>query len=476
MSDDQAPITGQEGEGQIESMPVEEPRRAASITLRDDDAAASRSASMEIANQSLADALRIVFRLLQVVMIALVLLFILSGLQQVNEGERGVLLTFGKASANEIEPGFVMSFPHPIGEVVKIPTGTDSIDLLDSFWPEGLDPSRADSGKHKRSLKPGDDGSLLTADHNIVHVQLTVSYHREDAGQFIRNIYTDHLAAMIRANVERATVQVVASTPIDEMLKRGRSTDQVGGQESSDIEARIRGVAQRSLDGVESGLIIDRVTLREVRPPPSTADEFNRVNEAVTAAARLREEADREREELLTSVAGSGYRPMLAMIDEYERVLDIDGQDAAEGVMAEIRKLLNGELNGQPVRVGDRSFERVRLSGEISSKISRANQYRSAVVARAQNRVEDYLSKLEEYRANPKVFLTSEWTSAMIEFLGRTTVETYRIDAGMEPLNIRLNPDPQTARDMELEFRRQEIDRSSEKQRAYRAGKAPGEK
>ena len=63
-------------------------------------------------------------------------------------------------------------------------------------------------------------------------------------------------------------------------------------------------------------------------------------------AARLREEADRQLEEELTAVAGSGYRPMLALIDEYERVLDEQGDDAAEQVMDQIRELLDGGLDG----------------------------------------------------------------------------------------------------------------------------------
>ena len=40
-------------------MPVEAPRRAASLTLREDDARTDRAVSMEAANKSLADALRI---------------------------------------------------------------------------------------------------------------------------------------------------------------------------------------------------------------------------------------------------------------------------------------------------------------------------------------------------------------------------------------------------------------------------------
>ena len=474
MNDELPPFSGQEGDDHIPSMPVEEPRRAASLTLRDDDGAASRSTSMDVANQSLADALRIIYRLLQVVMVGLLLMFIFSGLQQVNEGERGLLLTFGKANPKEIQPGFVMSMPHPIGEVIKVSTGTDSMDLLGSFWPKGLDPSKANSGRNKQSLKPGEDGALLTSDHNIVHAQLTVSYHRADAGEYVHNIYPDHVEAIVRANVERATVQVVAATPIDDMLQRGLAVASDGSEDS--LEARIRNMTQRALDRMESGLGIDRVTFREIRPPPRTMDEFNKVNEAVTAAARIRVAADREREELLTSVAGSAYRPLLAMIDEYERMLDLEGKEAAEVVMTQIRALLDGELNSMSIQIGEQEFGGVRFAGEISTMISDAKTYRSTVVSQAKSRTVNFTAKLEQYRANPKLFLTSEWVSAMIAFFDSETVETWRIAADMDPLNIRVNPDPQTAREIERELKRREVAQSPELQRAYRAGKAPGEK
>ena len=92
----------------IQGVPVEEeagdeaaapPRRAASAEFVVDTRVGSEALlreAMDPANQSLAEALRLSFRVLQVVILVLVVLFVFSGFQTVDEGQSGVLLRWGK--------------------------------------------------------------------------------------------------------------------------------------------------------------------------------------------------------------------------------------------------------------------------------------------------------------------------------------------------------------------------------------------
>ena len=80
-------------------MEVETPRRSASAQLiveADVGSDAALREAMDPANQSLADALRLSFRVLQFVILALLALFLVSGFQRVDDGESGVMLRFGR--------------------------------------------------------------------------------------------------------------------------------------------------------------------------------------------------------------------------------------------------------------------------------------------------------------------------------------------------------------------------------------------
>jgi len=87
-SDEIAPTPPESGQG-VDAMPTES-RRSASLVLREDNVREQRAVSMEAANQSLADALRFTYRILQVLMVLLAGLFVFSGFQQVRSEERRV--------------------------------------------------------------------------------------------------------------------------------------------------------------------------------------------------------------------------------------------------------------------------------------------------------------------------------------------------------------------------------------------------
>src|SRR3954454_5548206 len=76
-------------------------------------------------SQALSEALRSSFRIVQVVMGLLVVVFLCSGIFQVGPQEKAVVLRFGKPLGEGtnalLSAGLHWSFPAPIDEVVKIP-------------------------------------------------------------------------------------------------------------------------------------------------------------------------------------------------------------------------------------------------------------------------------------------------------------------------------------------------------------------
>jgi len=204
-----------------EEMPVEAPRRA-SLTLRTSDVREQRVASLEAANKSLADALRITYRLILALMVALVFVFIFTGVKQVNASEVGVKVTSGDISPDNLPPGAHFNLPFPLGEIVTVTQSQKNLSIDRSFVPAGFDPRRTldNPGLGSMNLRPGIDGSLITADGSLVHARLSVGYRIADADEFIRNINPDTESDLIKLVVENATVQVVASLNVADILSR----------------------------------------------------------------------------------------------------------------------------------------------------------------------------------------------------------------------------------------------------------------
>ncbi len=469
------------------------PRRAASITLTQRDGAAPDALSLDPAQKSLADALRITFFLLQVGMAVLIVLFLVSGARKVNEAERGVRLTFGRIVAQDIGPGLHFSWPFPIGEFLTVQTGQQSLDLKKSFWfhlaarQENLSldqlPSIGNVG-----LIPGVDGSLITGDGNLIHAQFAVLYRRDDPSSYLRSIYTPDEESLVRVAVERAVVRVIAETPIDALLQQGASlvapvTTPAGPApepapseaapatpESTEpapssptepappaiageslLTARIRSIAQQSLDTAGSGIRIDQIALRQLVPPLPTRQSFANVQSAVAAAAKAVEDAEKDSRERLNRVAGQGHQTLLDRIDAYETALTREDESAAEKILSDIDSLLEGES----VEIDGRRFDRV-VAGEASNLISAARQYRTEVVSSSRTDVERFRAKREQFRQSPDLLVVREWADAYMEFLANPTTSVMMLPPGAN-LEVLLNQDPQFARDLEAARNRAEI-------------------
>jgi len=505
------------GAGAAQAMPIEEPRRAASLTLRSDDLRAARAASMDAANKSLADALRITYALILGVMIVMVIIFAFSGFQFVDESERGIKVRLGRIVNSDLQPGFQLSLPYPLGEILKIPTGQVAVQIEDSFWPRvrPADKNRplmevATMGP----LRPGTDGSLLTGDANLAHAQWTVVYSRYQPATYMTNVYTPSETAMVSAMVERAAVRVVGETPIDDLLKRGASrvaaslspstppapaqpdaeadpqaddgtqpppadapadvaapASPVGSERENDIEARVRRYAQEGLDSIDSGIRIDAVSLRSLSPPRSVIEAFQEVQNAESAAQRKRDEALQERSRILNAIAGSAHTALLDLIDEYRRQLDLGHADEAEETLGEIFAVLLGERDGRNIEIGGRTYAESRISGDVSRTIAQANTYRIAVVERARQQGQSFAAKLDQYRSNPRVFLAREWTEAMTALMTSGNVQAFMMPKDMEHLELLVNADPEVLRELRREIQRREVEESLELRRALEAGK-----
>lgn len=412
--------------------------------------------SLDPAQQSLASALNLTFRIVQFVMVLVAGAFLLSGVQTVGESERGIKLSFGALSATDVQPGIRWNWPYPFGEIVRVRTSQETFDLRDSFMPLLPVVERTKPWSQvltqKPRLKPGEDGSVVTADGAIAHLELAVRYSRSDPVANAQNVYAPDEERIIRAAVERGAVAAAAETPIDRMLRQAGD----GGPATGSLESRIRRAAQEVLDSIGAGILIESVSVRDPRPPLFVAKEFDAVSRAEADAAKAREDAERLARLILNESAGEAHDVILARIDAFERAIELRDEALADRILAQIDAILVGET----VEI-DGEIVEVPISGEVTSTINDARRYRTDVVARARSRAEMFQAKLAQFRADPGVLVASDWSAAYRAFLEDGVFETMILPAGAAG-EFLLTPDPAIPKKLEAERNRKQAEQTVE--------------
>lgn len=452
-------------------------RQTASVRLNETgpSAAAELASMMDPATKSLADALRISYRLLLASIVVLVALYFGSGVQKVGESERGMRLLFGRVVSPNLSPGPQFSAPPPIGEIVKVRVDEQSVEI--TFFPNLSDTEQTSlnkdgptvlAGGGPDSLDPGSDGQLITADGSIAHARWTLTYRRDDLrpDESERNIDPDHLAAIVKAVARRSIVTAAASMTLDEMMRNipdsGRDPETF-----RTLEQRARDLTQRALDDMEAGIRVQQLVMTQKFPPRRVMPDYYRVQSAESDAGAAVLEAERVWQQSMQKTAGDAAAVIIEQIDRYEVELLRGDADAAERTLAAINKLLLGEpveIDGAPLNP--------RVSGDVTSRLDQARQERTTMVAAARSDAELFAAKLKAFESNPLVLVNSDWADAYSTFLARPGVQVLLLppqSAGRWVLNI--NRDPFLAREQEMarnteEFQRAQQQRVKERERA----------
>lgn len=441
-----------------------EPARSASVRLRE-GVESNDAALMDPANQSLADALRITYYLLQGAMVVLAVLFVLSGFQTVREGERGISVLFGRAVSTNLEPGFHFAAPYPFGEMIKVDTGNIAPSLKRSFWPAvktaELDNPVDDLPKNGQ-LSPERDGSLLTSDLNLAHTQWQAVYRRVSPVQYVENINPEHEDKIVRSALERGVVRTLAMIPIDELLK-----PQEGGIKA--ISDRAKEIAQESLDDIGSGIKIEQFELSRRTPPASLLRKFRAVLDARSEAQKAITEARGERDKLMNQAAGEASGTLLVLINRYEKAIETGDRADAAAVLASIDSILDGgTIDLGPGLADDPSAAAVLArargkiaSGEVVETIQNAKVDRIAVVQDARGDLEYFKAKLGQFEANPDLMIHRDWASAWTAFQSHDFVQTMQLPMG-PMVELRINADPDIIKDMDRAQKQREREKTAE--------------
>jgi membrane protease subunit HflK len=216
----------------------------------------------------------------------LALVWLSSGFYRVQPSQLGVELRFGQFTALT-EPGLRYHLPAPIESVIR-PEVT-RVNRLDVGVRDGGDARRGVAGGTSESF-------MLTSDQNIVNVNFAVIWQISDPVKFLFNIREQE--ATIKAVAESAMRETMGRTQVDQAITENR-----GG-----VEQAVFTRMQQVLDEYQAGVRVVGVQLQAVDPPGPVIDAFNEVQRANADKARLENEANAYKNEIVPRARGESQR------------------------------------------------------------------------------------------------------------------------------------------------------------------------
>ena len=196
-------------------------------------------------------------------------LWLASGLYQVQPGEVGVPLVFGKYTGDTTPDGLHWNWPAPIGHVLT--PNVNNRNTVEIGFRGGGSSSAGGSSIEEESL-------MLTGDENIVQVESVVQWHIDDVEKYLFAIRDPNNQQSpdspkndtVKNAVEAAIREIVGQNQFEYVYTVGRET--IGDQ------AQV--LAQRILDSYNAGILIDKLALQRVDAPQEAIDAFIDVQKA----------------------------------------------------------------------------------------------------------------------------------------------------------------------------------------------------
>lgn len=411
-----------------EHQDADQPRRekSAEFEVRDDVGDAGFHGAMDPANQSLADALRLSYRVLQFAILGLAVVFLFSGFQTVRENYTGVRTLFGRIVGDgmdrQVSSGLQAFWPYPVGEIVTVPLKR-TVAINNAFFPSLR--TRGPGGTTEQSveqaigfaatskpIRPGGDGSLILGGGDLGHCRINADYSIEDPVSFLEQFTAEQADEVVRMALERATVHLAATLELEDFVDDRDSTNR-----------SLRERTQSTLDDVDAGIRILSVTCTDRMPPFAVAKSVQGVQQARENAKTVVTTARQDGTRILDDAAGaSAFEDIVTLIAEYETEIARGDDDAADQVLARIGDRFNGE----------------DISGEAAATLSRARAYRSMIESGLGTFARRVDSLSASYRENPRQLIRQLWLDAYQNVLQGPEVEVISAPPGLGGLALRM--------------------------------------
>lgn len=207
--------------------------------------------------------------------------WMISGFFIVQEGQTGVITTFGKYSY-QANSGFNWRWPTPIQahEIVNV----QQVRTVEVGYRNNV--------KNKQPK----EALMLTDDENIIDIQFAVQYKLKDAAKWLyRNRDQEE---MIRQVAETAIREIVGRNKMDFVLYEGREK----------VALDVNLLMQQVLDRYDSGAQITNVTMQAVQPPEQVQAAFDDAVKAGQDKERQKNEGQAYANDVIPKARGEASR------------------------------------------------------------------------------------------------------------------------------------------------------------------------
>jgi len=250
-------------------------------------------------------------------------LWLISGFFIVQEGQTGVVMTFGRYS-HMTPAGFNWRWPTPIQshEIVNVST------------------VRTVEVGYRSSVrnKVARESLMLTDDENIIDIQFAVQYKLKNASEWVFNLRDQE--ETIKQVAETAIREIVGKSKMDFVLYEGREK----------VAFEVSQLMQQILDRYKAGVQITNVTMQGVQPPEQVQAAFDDAVKAGQDRERLKNEGQAYANDVVPKARGAASR--LAQESEGYRARIIAN---AEGEAARFKQVLV-EYQKAPAVTRDRMY------------------------------------------------------------------------------------------------------------------------
>jgi len=474
--------------------------------------------ALDAAGQSLADALRVSFRLLTFIMVLLFVGFLCSGITCINPQEVGIKKTFGRV-VGVAEQGLTYTWPFPIGEIEKIAINEKQLEVED-FWmhetPQDKTKDLSERAPSKQGLRPGWDGALLTGDRYLLHVHLTCNYRIADAlafkeivgsdpeaeAELIRSavcsgvihaaadrtaegIMGDHLSFTLAVK-ERAQRQLSDALGIREQSVRllesmlggadaaGRTWKELRLLPAAERGERIAALPGRADDKAVladllatnktgAGILISNISMRPPTWPLLARAAYENAQRAVQQQQQTINKARADARGTLTDAAGKSYIAL---------VVDTSGEDKKTGGdggwIGRYEKARSAGRDAEAEQLLERidaQLDSQSTAGEARGILDAAESDKTATIQGVRQDVEAFEQLLPGFRKTPKFLLERKWAETLEEILSAPTNEKIVVEVRGDTVVIRTKQDPRVAKDIlraRLKAQKQAADKKKE--------------
>ncbi|WP_394483767.1 FtsH protease activity modulator HflK [Roseateles sp. LYH14W] len=242
-----------------------------------------------------------------------VLGWLASGFFIVQEGQQGVVTSFGKYSKT-VEAGFQWRLPYPfqahevqpVSQLRQVEVGRNSV-----VSATGLR-----------------DSSMLTQDENIVDIRFTVQFTIRDLRDFLFENRDPEQAVLLAA--ESAVREIVGKSTMDSVLYEQRDA----------IAADLVKSIQAQMDRLKAGIQVKNVNVQSVQPPEQVQAAFEDAFKAGQNREQIKNEAQAYANQVIPSAQGDAAK-LFEQAEGYKaRVIATAEGDASrfKSVLAEYQK------------------------------------------------------------------------------------------------------------------------------------------